>query len=33
MLQVIAFDELKNDHKNPIDQCNILNPVIFIIMK
>lgn len=24
---VIAFDELKNDHKNPIDQCNTLNPV------
>jgi hypothetical protein len=27
---VIAFDELKNDHKNPIDQCKILNPVILL---
>jgi hypothetical protein len=25
--QVIAFDELKTDYKNPIDQCNSLNPV------
>jgi len=24
---VIAFDELKTDYKNPIDQCNSLNPV------
>ena len=27
--QVIAFDELKTDYKNPIDQCNSLNPVKF----
>lgn len=27
-LQVIAIDELKTDFKNPIDQCNTLNPVI-----
>ena len=26
-LQIIAFDELKTDYKNPIDQCNTLNPV------
>lgn len=26
-LQIIAFDELKTDYKNPIDQCNSLNPV------
>lgn len=26
-LQVVAFDELKTDYKNPIDQCNSLNPV------
>lgn len=26
--QIIAFDELKTDYKNPIDQCNSLNPVI-----
>lgn len=25
---VIAFDELKNDHKNPIDQCRTLNPLV-----
>ncbi|CAF0756834.1 unnamed protein product [Rotaria sp. Silwood1] len=25
---IIAFDELKNDHKNPIDQCGSLNPLI-----
>jgi ABC-type uncharacterized transport system permease subunit len=25
---VIAFDELKNDHKNPIEQCNTLNPLV-----
>ena len=25
--QIIAFDELKTDYKNPIDQCNSLNPV------
>lgn len=28
--QIIAFDELKTDYKNPIDQCNSLNPVSFI---
>jgi hypothetical protein len=27
MIQLIAFDELKTDYKNPIDQCNSLNPV------
>ncbi|XP_026684529.1 protein cornichon, partial [Diaphorina citri] len=26
--QVIAFDELKVDYKNPIDQCNSLNPLV-----
>lgn len=25
--QIIAFDELKTDYKNPIDQCGSLNPV------
>ncbi|CAF1196044.1 unnamed protein product [Adineta steineri] len=25
---IIAFDELKNDHKNPIEQCKSLNPLI-----
>jgi protein cornichon len=25
---VIAFDELKNDHKNPIDQCRTLNLLV-----
>ncbi|RNA25982.1 cornichon -like protein [Brachionus plicatilis] len=25
---VIAFDELKNDQKNPIEQCNTLNPLV-----
>ena len=24
--QIIAFDELKTDYKNPIDQCQSLNP-------
>ena len=28
LFQVIAMDELKTDFKNPIDQCNTLNPVI-----
>lgn len=28
IFHVIAFDELKTDYKNPIDQCNSLNPVI-----
>lgn len=27
VFQIIAFDELKTDYKNPIDQCNTLNPV------
>lgn len=27
-LQIIAFDELKTDYKNPIDQCNSLNPLV-----
>jgi hypothetical protein len=32
--KVIAFDELKNDQKNPIDQCKTLNPVnIFFFLK
>lgn len=30
-LQIIAFDELKTDYKNPIDQCNSLNPVRIIL--
>lgn len=30
MFQVIAFDELKSDYKNPIDQCNSLNPVSIV---
>ena len=25
--QIISFDELKTDYKNPIDQCKSLNPV------
>ena len=25
----IALDELKTDYKNPIDQCNTLNPVSY----
>ncbi|MBZ3886457.1 Protein cornichon-like protein 1 [Sciurus carolinensis] len=25
---IIAFDELKTDYKNPIDQCNTLNPLV-----
>ena len=27
-LQIIAFDELKTDYKNPIDQCASLNPLV-----
>lgn len=27
IFHVIAFDELKTDYKNPIEQCNSLNPV------
>lgn len=30
--QIIAFDELKTDYKNPIDQCNSLNPVSIFFM-
>ncbi|KAK2174511.1 hypothetical protein NP493_798g01024 [Ridgeia piscesae] len=25
---IIGFDELKTDYKNPIDQCNNLNPMV-----
>ncbi|KAF1426095.1 hypothetical protein FQV22_0010252, partial [Spheniscus magellanicus] len=28
---IIAFDELKTDYKNPIDQCNTLNPVSCVL--
>lgn len=28
IFHIIAFDELKTDHKNPIDQCNSLNPLV-----
>ncbi|XP_066143421.1 protein cornichon isoform X2 [Euwallacea fornicatus] len=28
LFHVIAFDELKTDYKNPIDQCNALNPLV-----
>ncbi|KAL1512502.1 hypothetical protein ABEB36_002085 [Hypothenemus hampei] len=28
IFHVIAIDELKTDYKNPIDQCNSLNPLI-----
>ncbi|XP_047001385.1 protein cornichon [Schistocerca americana] len=28
IFHVIAFDELKTDYKNPIDQCNNLNPLV-----
>jgi len=27
--QIIAFDDLKTDYKNPVDLCNNLNPVKF----
>lgn len=30
LFHVIAIDELKTDYKNPIDQCNSLNPVRFL---
>jgi Cornichon protein len=30
--QLIAFDELKTDYKNPIDQCNSLNPVCSLFL-
>ncbi|KAK1791315.1 hypothetical protein P4O66_013337 [Electrophorus voltai] len=29
---IIAFDELKTDYKNPIDQCNTLNPGTVMVM-
>ena len=32
LLQIIAFDELKTDYKNPIDQCNSLNPVSMFVV-
>ena len=25
--QLLAFDELKNDHRNPVDVCKSVNPV------
>merc|ERR1711990_1007685 len=25
---LIAFDELQHDYKNPVDQCNSLNPLV-----
>lgn len=28
LFHVIAFDELKTDYKNPIEQCNSLNPLV-----
>ena len=28
MTQIIAFDELKTDYKNPIGQCASLNPLV-----
>ncbi|XKL60613.1 hypothetical protein PGB90_007670 [Kerria lacca] len=28
IFHVVAFDELKTDYKNPIDQCNSLNPLV-----
>lgn len=31
LFHVIAFDELKTDYKNPIDQCNSLNPVSTVL--
>uniref|UniRef100_A0A8I5N231 Cornichon family member 1 n=1 Tax=Papio anubis TaxID=9555 RepID=A0A8I5N231_PAPAN len=31
--QIIAFDELKTDYKNPIDQCNTLNPTVEKVKK
>lgn len=30
--QVITFDELKTGYKNPIDQCNNLNPVSILYL-
>jgi len=28
IFHIIAFDELKTDYKNPIDQCKSLNPLV-----
>uniref|UniRef100_A0A131XGR2 Putative er vesicle integral membrane protein involved in establishing cell polarity n=1 Tax=Hyalomma excavatum TaxID=257692 RepID=A0A131XGR2_9ACAR len=28
VFHVIAFDELKNNYKNPIEQCDSLNPLV-----
>lgn len=28
IFHIIAFDELKTDYKNPIEQCNTLNPLV-----
>merc|ERR1712008_416218 len=28
IFHIIAFDELKTDYKNPIDQCTSLNPLV-----
>lgn len=28
IFHLISFDELKTDYKNPIDQCNSLNPLV-----
>lgn len=30
IFHIIAFDELKTDYKNPIDQCKSLNPLVLI---
>jgi hypothetical protein len=27
---IIAFDKLKTDYKNSIDQCNTLNPLVLL---
>nr|CAX70075.1 GTP-binding-protein [Schistosoma japonicum] len=28
IFQVISFDELRTDYKNPVDQCKSLNPLV-----
>ncbi|VDI74030.1 protein cornichon homolog 1-like [Mytilus californianus] len=28
IFHIIAFDELKTDYKNPVDQCRSLNPLV-----
>ncbi|XP_069116253.1 protein cornichon homolog 1-like [Argopecten irradians] len=28
IFHIIAFDELKTDYKNPVDQCSSLNPLV-----